>query len=310
MYRKLLILAAVLSISLPTCNQTACVWAIGFDRDDFIIAGGDSDNIGVFDADLSFKGYLDASIDNPFQLAFDNLGRVVVAAQGQPEIRVYDATGNRPPSLSFTHPNLGIPGNIAVDAGGNYFVATQSDQLYLQTFTPNGLNLGTVGSDRVDAVVALPNGELWTGRAFGSVNVFETATGAFKKSLPISLVSNLSYSAATDTVFVGDVVMETIREFSTDGTLLREFVAPGLVNPEAIVRGPDNDVFATSAQTGVFRWKADGTFIGVTSMESHLQFLGGMLWAGNAVPEPHSVSMVSIIVISTCACRNSRRKTC
>ncbi|QDT72230.1 NHL repeat-containing protein [Lacipirellula limnantheis] len=295
-------------ITLLTTSRSGSVSAIGFDRDDFLIAGGDSDNIGVFDSDLTFKGYLDTSIDNPFQMAFDDFGRAVVVAQGQPEIRVYDHAGNRPSSLSFVHPNLGIPGNVTVGPDGNYFVATQTDHLYLQKFSPAGLNLGTIGSDRVDAAVSLPNGELWTGRAFGSVNVFDTASGAFKKSLPIGLVSNLSYSEATDTVFVGDVVMETIREFATDGTLLREFLAPELVNPEAIVRGPNNDVFATSAQIGVFRWKADGTFVGVTSMRNHLQFLGGMLWAGNAVPEPSHACMVYTIAICAFACRKAPRE--
>src|SRR5262245_48005837 len=72
--------------------------AIGWDSDDFLIGGGPSftTRIGVFDHDLTFKGFLDSNYATVAGLDFDHFGHLVaVGAQSAQQVRVYDSSGVR-----------------------------------------------------------------------------------------------------------------------------------------------------------------------------------------------------------------------
>ena len=104
--------------------------AIGWDSDDFLIGGGPSftNKIGVFDHDLTFKGYLDTNFVTVAGMDFDAQGRLVAVASGfVRSVRVYEPT-NGAIVGGFTRQDdlLGTPGDLKVTQSGNYVVATQN----------------------------------------------------------------------------------------------------------------------------------------------------------------------------------------
>src|SRR5687767_9538521 len=70
--------------------------AIGWDSDDFLIGGGAdfTSRIGVFDHDLTFKGYLDTFFPTVSGMDFDAGGRLVAVGGAVRTVRVYEPSGS------------------------------------------------------------------------------------------------------------------------------------------------------------------------------------------------------------------------
>src|SRR4051794_21835312 len=166
----------------PTLTQ-----AIGFDRDDFIVSAFTSGNIGVFDSDFTFKGYLDANFPRAAGLDFDAQGHVVAVGQNN-EIRVYDSTGNRLRTLNIGNPEGGEPIDLKVGPDGDYYVG---NQLLLREVSPAGVALRQFSIPDVAGVVALPNGVLWGGSGNqvakpGYLQPIDLATGGYLGTVPLN----------------------------------------------------------------------------------------------------------------------------
>lgn len=298
-----------LALVLPATHAAA----VGFDNDDFIIAGFVSDSIAVYDSDFTFKGNLDASFDRAAGLDFDAAGRVVAAGQNK-QVRVYDAAGNQlPPPLSFSNLDLGSPIDLKVGPGpaGNYYVGTQSNGL--REFTPVGVTARIFDTDTYSGVAVLPGNVLWGGGFNGSgnlLNVFDLVTGTQTGSITLDNgqtdVVSMFYSAATDTVLLADGNNSAIYERETDGTFLRSFTATGLGSPRGVTRGPGGDVFATDGlDDGVYRWDADANFLGFTSLSPSINGPINILYTGN-IPEPATATLLLAAALPLMTRRRSR----
>src|SRR5262245_35085858 len=161
--------------------------AIGWDSDDFLIAStignnqGLSNRIGVYNFDLTFKGYLDSSFGTAEGLDFDAAGQFVGVGWTQQEVRVYNSAGSKIGGFIKSDNSLGTAGDLKVTADGTYIIAT-SDQLGgdgTRQFGPQGALLHQLGSGHISAAAVLPGNILWAGGRFSNtVNVFDLVSGA------------------------------------------------------------------------------------------------------------------------------------
>ena len=287
--RSLAALALVAAVTGPA----GVAAGIGFDADDFLIAGSRSDTIGVYDADLTYKGDLDASFPGVVGLDFDAAGRLVAVGRDPGQVRVYDSGGTQ--VSGFANDAVGLPIDLKVAGDGNYYVGTQTNGLV--AFTPDGQSFGPLDDGDYEGVAALPGGVLWGGGGDETgrfIKTFDLATGTQSGTVPLdngqqSAVA-MSYSAATNTVLATDAATGRVFERETDGTFVRSFAADGFAFAFGVTRGPGGDVFATEEfDNGVYRWTADGTFVGFTALDSAVTFRpGNIVWAGSidAVPAP------------------------
>lgn len=271
-------------------HSLGAVPGMGFDRDDFLIAGFNSDAIYVYDHDFTYKGTLDDNFPQVTGLDFDAHGNLVAVGQSR-QVRTYDAAGNRLSSFASDEINLAI--DIKVGPNGNYYTATQFNGIW--EFSPDGSWSTQLASGQFIGLAVLPGDVLWGGflqnRPF--VDVFDTTTRAYATSLPLDngqeRASSLFYSQSTDTVLMASTYYyDGVFERDTNGQFLREFTAPDFHSSTGVTRGPDGDVFATdSSDDRVYRWKADGTFVGVIDLTtSGIHSPTNILWAGNIIPQP------------------------
>ena len=270
------------------------------DGDDFMIAGFLSGTVAVYDRDFTFKGNLATGFDRVTGLDFDAAGNVVAVGRSPDEVRTYDPDGNRIAARSFTNTILGAPIDVKVGpgaGGGNLYVGTRVD---LREFAPDGTTLRQFDTGDYEGVAVLPGGVLWGGGGgFAGIEVFDITTGANTATLAFDGgqqdATSMTYSAATDTVLLADNNSGRLFERNTDGALVRVFDAPGFASTYGATRGPGGDVFATNYENdAVYRWAADGTFLGSTALTGGLDGPINILWAGNsvpAVPEPGTIAL-------------------
>ena len=125
--RKCCLLYSVLVGSLIALGQPARAgqW---WDSDDFIITGGPNfpDRIGIFDHDLTFKGYLETNFLTVGGIDFDAAGNLVATSNQFGDIRVYSPAGDRIGGFMYT-PVAGTTGIglLKVAPNGNYLLGSR-----------------------------------------------------------------------------------------------------------------------------------------------------------------------------------------
>src|SRR5439155_6859047 len=115
---------SLLAVLLAASRATA----IGWDPTDFLIGGGPNftNKIGVFDQNLSFKGYLESSFVTVEGMDFDSAGRLVAVAGSMQEVRAYDKSGAKVGGFIRNDNLLGTSVDLKVTPNGDYVVATQN----------------------------------------------------------------------------------------------------------------------------------------------------------------------------------------
>ncbi len=292
------------------------VHAVGWDRDDFIITGAPNfpDRISVFDHDFRFKGYLDQNFLGVQGMDFDAQGRLVALSSLNPEVRVYDPSGNR--VGGFTHsgsPMLVPAGDLKVAPDGNYALGTNEDGV--RVFTPQGTFLRQYGDGDSRGITYLPSDRLWSGGAGTTVRVFDTQSGAQIGTFTANqqtMSYSMQYSPTTDTVLIVDADRDAGGVFERDlsGILLREFDVP---LPQTFVfsatRGPNDDVFATTGHLtlDVVHWHADGSVAGTINVYPFDKSTVRIIWAG-VVPEPTSAVIAIGVGCLSVLCGRRKQK--
>lgn len=267
--------------------------AIGWDNDDFLIGGGTGflSKIGVFDHDLTFKGYLESNFITVAGMDFDAAGHLVAVASGNVRsVRVYDSSGAIVGGFTRNDDLLGTSNDLKTAPSGDYVVATQNfgGGDGARQFATDGSFVRQYASGRVTAVSILPGNLLWVGGiGTGPISVFDVATGVPLGTVSVATVNSINsmtYSSASNSVLIATIGNRVV-EASVTGDFIRTFTAPSNVGISAVTRGPDGDVFATAADQTVLRWHADGQFVAAVSTASALGGASGIVWAG-VVPEP------------------------
>jgi hypothetical protein len=88
-HRLAAFLAAVVLLFSALWPAAAVASTLGWDDDDFLIAGFLSNTIGVYDGDLTFKHNLVTSFDEVIRLDFDAAGNLVAIGRNRVKIRVF-----------------------------------------------------------------------------------------------------------------------------------------------------------------------------------------------------------------------------
>ncbi|MEM6334669.1 MAG: hypothetical protein AAF823_15155 [Planctomycetota bacterium] len=279
----LLFACAALTLAAATTH------AVGWDDDDFIIAGN---RLAVYDYDFTFKGYLDNF--DPVGLDFDHSANLVVSGtvlddefvptQG---ISVYASNGELVPEAGFLNNDLGRVLDTKVGPDGHYYAGTtllssfgDRDVGGLVEFLPDGTTgrefLGRSvstggrggGSGGVDfavknhsSVAILPNGTVWSG--VGSthldvapntyVDAFDVQTGEYLETIALDngqiVATTMRYSSATNTVLMVDNSIGVAFERDLSGAFLRSFDSPVSTSALAITRGPNDDVYLANIES-------------------------------------------------------------
>jgi hypothetical protein len=302
-------MVAVLSINYAS--------AIGFDRDDFVVTGFLSNNIVVYDHDLTFKGVLQANVSRPTGLDFDLAGNLVVAIQGQgsidSQVRRYGADGGE--VSSFINVDLGDPLDVKVGPNGNYFIGTQdfAGGNGLREFSPSGTTVRQFDPGDYEGVAIIGADVVWGGggAATDFLNAFRISTGASLGSISFDQdqhsAGSMYFSRSSRSVLITDTNVDTVFERSADGTFIQSLSSPLLSSPFGVTRGPNGDVFVVDFDDdGVYRWQSDGTYVGFTSL-TLINGPVGIVWAGNIVPEPTCLMIVWFGVLFL---RRPRRHGC
>ncbi|MEM7806980.1 MAG: hypothetical protein AAF561_02590 [Planctomycetota bacterium] len=295
-HRLAAFLAAAVLFFSALWPAAAAASTVGWDDDDFLVAGLLSGTIGVYDSDLTFKGNLVTGFNRTSGLDFDAAGNLVAAGQEPGQVRVFSSNGTQLSTIDNS--DLGFPLDLKVGPNGNFFVGTQDldGGNGLIEFTSGGATVRTFDTGDYEGVAVPPGGVLWGGDFNNStgIEVFDLATGSNTGTIAFDngqqRATSMSYSVATGTILMADNQGEAIFERTTDGTFVRSFTATGLGNSFGVTRGLNGDVFAADfSDDGVYRWQADGTFVGFTSLGGGLDAPINIVWAGNSptvIPEP------------------------
>jgi hypothetical protein len=127
--------------------------------------------------------------------------------------------------------------------------------------------------------------------------VFDLASGALLEVITVtglSGVNSMSYSTSTNTVLLAEVQVSAGLETDLNGNVIHVFNAPFGISVNALTRGPDGDIFATTGGSqSILRWRADGTFVGSVSTAATIGGTGAIVWAGT-VPEPQFGMVLTI----------------
>lgn len=293
------LIAVVLCLLDVLWPAAAVASTVGWDDDDFLISGFDSNTIGVFDHDLAFKGNLVTGFDRVTGLDFDAAGNLVAVGRGPGQVRVFSPEGVQ--LSSFVNSDIQAAGDLRVGPSGDYYVGgVLSSGFGVMEFTPNGTTGRTFDTDPfATSLAALPGGVLWVsgGLAEDGISVFDISNGNDIGTINFDNgqfdARTMRYSQATETVLMLDG-LSGVFERQTDGHFVRSFTANGLERPLGITRGPNRDVFVTDLDdNGVYRWSADGTFVGFIALGDGLETPVNILWTGNSptvIPEPASAT--------------------
>jgi hypothetical protein len=309
-------LIALLCLLLAALLWAGRAEAIGWGPMDFLIAGGPSfsTKIGVFDPNLTFKGYLDNNIVTVGGMDFDGTGNLAaVRTNVSGEVRVYAPSGTQVGGFVRSDNLLGSPGDLKVLANGDYIIATQNfgGGDGAREFAPDGTFVRQYGSGDITSAVVVPGNHLWIGGIGSSViKIFDLGNGAQIGSFSVTGMGSafsMSYSRNTNTVL--SVSQSKVWELDRAGNLLRTFDGQGNVLSDSVIRGPNGDVFATTGGgQSVLRWHSDSMFVGSTSTASSVGGTAAIVWAGN-IPEPATNIGVLAAALILCVRVIGRRKS-
>ncbi len=211
---------------LSLCYATSS-FGIGWDEDDFIVTGARK-GIAVFDADWSFKGYVDECpvMENCIVtgLDFDAAGNLVSAWAEDTSggsIRTYRQSDGSSVDQFSVPLRDGVVQEIKVGPNGHLFAAKTSGPIreytpqggLVRTFDDPALDARRVGSlsritESSNALAVLSNGEIWASEATQAPLSYVYAFD------PVDLSS-------AGPVFVGDLAPEDLTEpVSADSVIL------------------------------------------------------------------------------------------
>ena len=292
----------------------AVTQAGSYDADDFIVASFLGNSIAIFDHDFTFKSFLDDDFGMPTGLGFDADGILHAASLAQ-EVRQYQPNGNA--VGSFTSGDLGMPFDIKVANSGHLFVGTETN-LSVREFSDTGQSLRTYGGNSYGSVALLGSDVLWAGGSSNpaEIDVFDISSGSQTGTIPLDNgqfnAKTMFYASEIDAVLMTDSPdgPDSVFERSRDGALVREFAtANDLVESAGITRGPNGDVFVTDfSLNSVFRWQADGTFIGEVPL-TNVSGATQIVWAGNVIPEPPGLLLSALAACVPIVRRSRIRRT-
>jgi hypothetical protein len=263
--------------------------AIGWDSDDFLITGGPQapSQIGVFDHDLTFKGFLEPGWSRGGGWDFDAAGNFVANSAGHREVRVYSPSGTI--VGGFFDNRLAPGGDLRVMPNGDYVVGQSDDfgGVGIMQFHPSGAFVRQIGAGTLPSVDLVGN-QLWAGRLGNpQVRVFDFASGVEQAPLTVTGLSGVQaihYSASTNTVLFGHSNAGRILETDLSGNVLRIFQGPAGVSIIGITRGPNDNVYGMTGEA-IWQRERDGVFIRAVPGSASLGNVSAIAWAGN-VPEP------------------------
>jgi len=290
--------------------------AIGWDSNDFLISGGPNfpDRIGVFDYDLTFKGYLDMGFLPVRGLDFDAAGNVVAVASTsvRGEVRVYSSDGSRVGGFVRNDGMMGVGNDLKVAPDGTYVVGTGnlSGGDGVRQFTQDGTFLRQYGSGDLRGVAVLPGNRIWIGGLdTTSVGVFDLGSGMSQGSIvltsPIQRAFSMQFLPTVNSVLMVDFSAHQVVERDLLGTTIHGFGTPFITSLSHATVGPFEDIFATDSDQHLLQWHRDGTFVGSSSLSTTLGRGVGILWAGS-IPEP-STAAVAMISAAAIFARRRRR---
>lgn len=253
---------------------------------DFLIADFFGNRIAVYDQNLVFKGYLDTTITQAAGLDFLPNGNLVASSSALDQIRQYSSAGTM--VSSFTDSRVGNPIDTKVGPPNLVYVGANTATSGVPEFTLSGTFVKSFGvGKQYTGVAVLPGGVLWAGGGTpGVIDVYSIATGLQTGTIPLDngqgSAFSMFYSAATNTVLMGDITTSRVFERTTTGTFVRQFLPSVAGIPAGVTRGPGGDVFATSFFGGtITRWQANGTFVGATPVTPNTTAPVNIAWAGN-----------------------------
>lgn len=308
---------------LPLLLQATCFLlinvsrapAVGWDSDDFIIGGGTNQGgkVGVFNADLTFKGYL----ENPSAYGFEDFdanGRLV-GIEGSNELRLYDPSGAY--AGGFYRADDALKGGVGlrVARNGDYIVPERPNYGFggVLEFQPDGTLINQYGSGtRASSLVVVPENRAWVwfpsdGASVVRVIDLSTFEQIGTVSLPNVAPQNMRYCPSTNTVLMASVFANGVVETDLAGQVVRQFILPNNVFAiGTVTRGANGDVLATSSDSTrlIVRWHGDGTLVGTVSVSQTIGEPGAIIWAGD-VPEPTGSLLMSCAAVALC--RNAGR---
>ena len=180
--------------------------------------------------------------------------------------RIYRHDRNQPWSISDNH----ITALLADDAG--LWVATQSGGLnrydpHLDRFTRHLAERDrsdTLASNYVTAMARTGDGRLWLATTDGRLQWLENVDGpvhtAALGSLPALRMVRAMLPLADGSLMLG--TLDGLWRFDPASTALEEWRADADVplNVYALARSPDGSIWVGSADSGMYRFDADGTF--------------------------------------------------
>ncbi|MEM6334670.1 MAG: PEP-CTERM sorting domain-containing protein [Planctomycetota bacterium] len=309
----------------------APAWAVGWDNDDFIVAGN---QLFVYDSDFTFKGELETDPrQRPIGLDLDLAGNLIAGSPGLgslsqvSQVTVFQPNGEIVPEASFTNADLGTVLDIKVGPNGHYYAGTQlagqsgerrsvqglveflpdgtTGTEFLSPVGGGGRGSGGLASRDYDSVAVLPNGTVWSGGFTSSaggegwLDAFDINTGAHLGPIELdngqTRATTMRYSPTTNTVLLVDSNTGVGFERALDGIFIRSFTHPTDPLAFSITRGPNNDVYIASndpSVTRIDRFLADGTF--VDSFNASPASVTNILWTGNPpIPEPATLALAA-----------------
>ncbi len=165
-------------------------------------------------------------------LALSQADSFFVTSSGLNAITKYDENGV---GSFFTDTPIHGPSGIALDAHGNFYVATQDNTI--EKFSPNGSHLGVFASTGLNSPRGLAfdhAGHLFAANFEGdTVREFApdgTNLGIFAS---VTQPTGLAFDGKGN-LYVASAARNSIRRFAPDGTLLNNFTSQGLQQPQGL----------------------------------------------------------------------------
>jgi hypothetical protein len=274
--------------------------AVGWGPDDFIIGGGTNTGgqVGIFDPNLVFKGYL----ERPSSFGVDDFNRLgqLVGREGTHSVRVFDASGDI--VGGFASLDFMPVGKLNVAPNGNYLVPLNSSTTPggVGEYQPDGTLVRRLGTGIINSLAVIPGDKMWAwfpddGRDV--VRVYDLASGAQSATITLSGIApnHMRFSPTTNTMLIASIQAQAVFEADyANGLILQTFHAPADADLTDVTRGPNGDVLATDTRERVLRWRQDGSFIGSLSTTELLGRPSQLIWEGNT-PEPNSTITMSFL---------------
>jgi hypothetical protein len=290
-------------------------FAVGWDRDDFLITGAPNfpQYIGVFNHDFTFKGYLETNFLGVQGMDFDAAGNLVAIASlsTSPEVRVYSPSGSLIGGFRTDSPTQ-YTGDLKVSPEGNYALGTYTGGV--RVFTPDGTFVRQYGDGDSRGITYVPGGKLWAGGAGTTVRVFDTDSGVQVGtfSTPEQTENySMQYGRDTTTVLSLDYDRGGVWERDLSGTTVREYHIPvDRSDCNGMTWGPDGDVFGTTAEfyVDVVRWQHGGGVLNTWDVYPVQIVQGRVVWAGLSVPEPAALAVLAAGAFVAGTMRPSRNR--